>query len=130
MPRRSRKKSAIVAVSLTPLIDVVFILLVFFMLASNFNQWNTIELTASAADGLPSSMEGAFLVGVGSGDLRLAGEPVSLDELTKRVSERLKVDAGQAVVVQPDRFTALQRTVDILDALYSAGAVNVTLDKG
>ncbi|MBA6411740.1 biopolymer transporter ExbD [Parahaliea sp. F7430] len=37
-------------ISLTALIDVVFILLMFFMLTSSFNQWNAIELQATATN--------------------------------------------------------------------------------
>ena len=38
-------------ISLTPLIDVVFILLVFFMLASSFLDWRSIDLTVSSGVG-------------------------------------------------------------------------------
>ena len=44
-PRRRRSP-----ISLTPLIDVVFILLVFFMLASSFLDWRSITLAAPSAE--------------------------------------------------------------------------------
>ena len=112
-------------VSLTPLIDVVFILLVFFMLASSFLQWRTIELDAGQASG--GSGKGAILIDILPDTVRFGARTVTLAEMTARVSEQVQRDPGQKVLVRPAAGIPLQRSVDILDLLAQAGAKNVSL---
>src|SRR5690606_41796487 len=72
-------------VSLTPLIDVVFILLVFFMLASSYLDWRTIDLAAPVTTGAGGGVAGAVLVEIQRGRIRLSGESLALDELVARI---------------------------------------------
>ncbi len=109
-PRRSRPARLAelaprrrAAISLTPLIDVVFILLVFFMLASSFLDWRAISLdtvepppTARKASDKP-----ALLVGVGAKETRLNGEVLPMDELLERLQHRLASDPEASVQIQP-----------------------------
>lgn len=127
-PRRlanSGRRRALI--SLTPLIDVVFILLVFFMLASSFLDWRAITLDAPAGAAAGSSAEGALLVEVRPDGLRLSGETVSLDALAARVAERVAATPDHRVVVKPAPGVALQDTVGVLDRLAAAGAADLTL---
>ena len=88
-------------ISLTPLIDVVFILLIFFMLASSFLDWRAIDLTAPGHAGASPSMDGALLVEVRPEGLRLGGQRVSLASLTGKVRARLAQQPNQKVLVKP-----------------------------
>ena len=114
-------------ISLTPLIDVVFILLVFFMLASSFLDWRSIELNAPGRAGGQPSMVGALLVDVTADGPRLAGESIGLDELYDRVSARLEQRPDQRVLVKPAPDVQLQEVVDVLDSLSEAGVVDLSL---
>lgn len=114
-------------ISLTPLIDVVFILLVFFMLASSFLNWRSIQLDPPQRAGAGASMSGAMLIEVRSGGLRFAGQRVSTAELMERISDRLSQDAEQRVLVKPAEGVTLQRTVGVLDRLSAAGVSNLSL---
>ena len=115
-------------ISLTPLIDVVFILLVFFMLASSFLDWRAIDLNAPAqAAARNASSEGALLVEVRPDGVRLAAERVSLDALAQRVAARLVAKPAQRVLIKPSEGVPLQSTVEVLDRLKEAGAINVSL---
>lgn len=112
-------------ISLTPLIDVVFILLVFFMLASNFTQLRAIEvITPAAASGLASGSE-ALLVRVYTDErVELNGRLLVLDELQGQVRQAAQ---GRAVLVQPMEEARLQTLVNVLERL--AGIPNVSLVK-
>ena len=122
--RRQRRRAAI---SLTPLIDVVFILLVFFMLASSFLDWRAIALDAPGRAGGGPAMEGALLVEVRRDGLRLSGEPVSLQSLEARAATAVAERAGQKVLVRPDEGVPLQQTVRVLDRLTAAGVTQLSL---
>jgi biopolymer transport protein ExbD len=111
-------------VSLTPLIDVVFILLVFFMLASSFTDWRSLRLTAAEAGGAAvPGVSGAMLVQVGPEGLRLAGRAVEQEALVARLAAR----PGTRVLVRPTGGVGMQRVVDLLDRLAAAGVVKLDL---
>ncbi|WP_421708781.1 ExbD/TolR family protein [Algihabitans sp.] len=128
-PQRLASKAARrrALISLTPLIDVVFILLIFFMLASSFLDWRAIELNAPAQAAAGTSVEGALLVEVRSDSLRLSGETVSLDALASRIATRLETAPDQRVLVRPASGVALQQAVAVLDRLKAVGVSELSL---
>ncbi len=116
-------------VTLTPLIDVVFILLLFFMLASTFIQWRRIDLDLGGATAPEQRLEGAVLVRVHPEGLDINGRPVPLAELAETVRPQVDRRAAVPVIVQPDAGVALQRVVAVLDALAEGGARNISLQE-
>jgi len=122
--KRRRRRPLI---SLTPLIDVVFILLVFFMLASSFLDWRAVDLSTPAQAGTRSAMEGAILVEVRTDGVRLAGQRVERDRLGGLIAERLESDPEKRVLVKPDAGVVLQEAVEVLDRLSAAGVANLSL---
>lgn len=114
-------------ISLTPLIDVVFILLLFFMLASSFLDLNTIMLDAPSEGSQTSSSQGALLIQVQLDGVRFAGRYMPLSELTDVVAKRLEKHPDLRVLVQPGAGVNLQRTVRILDQLSTTGAAHLSL---
>ncbi len=93
---------------MTPLIDVIFLLLLFFMLSSTFSRFSEIELS-SAAKGAArdaATIE-RFFVQLGATRVALNGQPASLDDLDSQIS------TGQ-VLISLDPDTSAQRLVDLL----------------
>ncbi len=121
-PRRRRA-----LISLTPLIDVVFILLVFFMLASSFLDWRAIDLGAPARATAATPVDGALLVELGRDGIRLSGESLSLDALAARVAERVARRPDQRVLVRPAPGVSLETAVAVLDRLAGTGVRALSL---
>ncbi|SAY38296.1 ExbD/TolR family protein [Candidatus Synechococcus spongiarum] len=116
--RRSR-----VAVSLTPLIDVVFILLIFFMLVSNLQSTNMIDLRVGNRNATPTqAQDRALLVTVSRDALQLDGQPVPLAQLREQVA----LQPQRQVTLEPADGVSLQRIVAVLDQLRGAGASQVS----
>ena len=113
-------------VSLTPLIDVVFILLVFFMLVSNFNQFNAITVNAPAPATRPdNSMAGALLIRLDEqGEIDIAGRPVAWDQLREIVRQALAEKPERQVLIKPHAELAIQQVVNLLDELAATGVTN------
>lgn len=119
-PRRHR-------LGLTPLVDVVFLLVVFFMLISTFQDLRSVSLETTSATG-GGAMEGTVLVRVlDDGGLDLNGASLGLDQLEAEIRRYLDHNPEQQVLVQPQSTVSLQRLVDVLDRLRRAGVVRLTL---
>ncbi|PWG63276.1 ExbD/TolR family protein [Spiribacter halobius] len=116
-------------ISLTPLIDVVFILLVFFLLASSFLDWRAVTLQPAAGGGNDSAVA-ALLVEVRTGDLRLGGRVVDRRALIATVTRQVAGSPDRRILVRPAAGVPLQRTVDVLDDLRRAGARRLALIDG
>jgi len=123
-PSNGRRRNLI---SLTPLIDVVFILLVFFMLASSFLNWRSITLDSPKQTGTSASLERALLIEVRTDGLRLAGETMSLDRIAGRAMAALAKKPDRPVLVRPDDGVPVQEVVQVLDGLAAAGVGNLSL---
>lgn len=110
---RSKKR-----LSLAPMIDVVFLLLVFFMLASQFGRYRVVPL---AMDGAGSAYQGPpRLVQVTAEGLRLNGVPVEEEALTERLTA-LTHKKSDAIILQPDTKASLQQLMDAAGLLSGAG---------
>ena len=104
---------------MTPLVDVVFLLLLFFMLTSTFSTFGEIELSqATAGAATPGTPSERVFVQLGATRLILNGAPVTLDELAKQV------EAGQ-VLVSLDTDASAQRLVDLLVRLRGRDGLSV-----
>lgn len=123
-PAARRRRRA--AVSLTPLVDVVFILLVFFMLATSFVDWRLIDMQ-SRGPGRGAGEGEAVTLDVAPQALLLGGAAVSLAGLGDRLKPRLEAAPALQIVIRPQDGADMQRLVDVLDALHGAGARKVSL---
>lgn len=107
--------------SLTPLIDIIFLLLMFFMLSSTFSTFGEIELTQSTSGSVtPGSQTERIFVQLGSERLVLNGTPIMLDDLATQI------DTGQVLVSLDDDVSA-QRLVDLLVRLRGREGLSVVV---
>jgi biopolymer transport protein ExbD len=116
-PRLGRRRLARRRLGLAPLIDVIFLLLLFFMLSSTFTRYGEVRLTGGAAAPAAQGTEAALLMfDLGPEGLRLYGEPVAPAALAARLAPVLEGAEGLAVVAVEAGVPA-QALVDVLAAL-------------
>jgi len=115
-----KKGRALDALNLTPLIDVVFLLLIFFLVATRFSQDDR-ELPVqlpSAASAVPMTAEPTeMVVNVdAAGQYMILGEIMGLDRV-EMVMRRAVADnpLNQMVIIRGDRTVAFQAIVSIMD---------------
>ena len=112
---------------LAPLVDVVFLLLVFFMLVSRLDVPQTIAVAPPSAAG-SGALQGAVLVRVADdGDIDLNGLPIDIDALPDQIASFLERDPDLRVLVQVAKHAMLQDLVHVVDRLRTAGAEDLTL---
>jgi len=117
-------------ISLTPLIDVVFILLVFFMLATSFTDWRPITLATGTSSAADSEQPPAVVRVAADGTLRYQENAVAPAALAQQLAAARRSGEISAVIVQPADDTPLAITVDTLDSLSGAGVEPLSLATG
>jgi len=122
-PVRKRRRA-----SITSLIDVIFLLLLFFMLASTFSRESEIELV-SGREGAAAPARADITVLrllIEPGTLRLDGVPVAFDQLAQTVSARAG-DPDSILAVEPGEAVTTQRLIDVLLALEAADGARIQI---
>lgn len=115
--------------SLTSLIDVIFLLLLFFMLTSTFSQYAEVELAAGGAGQAPASDNApAMFLQLGADTVTLNGQSVVLDALVQTMQAFLGDEgtAQQLLVSLRDDVSA-QRLTDLLVVLRAVPDLRVTV---
>ena len=114
---------------LTPLIDIVFILLLFFMLSSTFADRRTVDLaTPSVSVGTPTT-DDVVVVELTTQGIHVNGRYVSQDRLGERLSHVLSRVPGRSLAVRVEVGVSLQAMVRVVDAAGSAGATAISLQR-
>lgn len=113
---------------LTSLIDIVFMLLIFFLLTTNFITDESISIKLPRARASKPQVEKILSVQVDK-EGRIFLESRQLDEPTlfKRLKERLADSVKKAVTIRADREVALDRVVRVMDTAKAAGARTLSL---
>ena len=114
--------------SLTPMIDVVFLLLIFFMLVARFGVDNVIDINLPAARGQNVQYEGApRLVEIKPGNIVLLnGSEIPLDQLSNNLSE-LMPSPNALIILRSSAEANTQDLLDVLLYLKSEKIMNVSV---
>lgn len=131
MKFRSRRRAPVEA-NLTPLIDVVFLLLIFFMVSTTFTHENQmrINLPEAQADASQSEDSQINLMIMQDGAYSINGKAVANRDI-QTLMEALSLEAGddleQAVVISADSETTHQSVVRAMDAAGRLGLTQIRI---
>ncbi|WP_375260407.1 biopolymer transporter ExbD [Palleronia sp.] len=110
--------------SLTSLIDVIFLLLLFFMLTSTFTRFSEVELAAAAAGTGAPSTEPPMFLRLAAEDVSLNGDSLALDALPEALSEEGgEAEAPRTLLVSLAEGVTAQRLTDLLGVLRGVPSV-------
>ncbi len=128
----AKKEGPTVAIELTPLIDMVFLLLIFFLVATTFHQEERemqIALPVATSAGPISALLQELVVNVDEeGHIILGGRRVEPQSLRSMIAEAVELNPQQKVTVRGDRNTAYANIVTVLDICKGAGIQEPYLD--
>ena len=119
-PYHSRSRS----ISLTALVDVVFILLLFFMLSSTFEQWRAVDFHSPVANAnLQSDHPDPQILVLGeTGSLRLHGNDFSVDHYAALTAwDVARFDAERPLVLLSEAYANVQTIVSSVERLKAIG---------
>ncbi|MEM1007755.1 MAG: biopolymer transporter ExbD [Myxococcota bacterium] len=126
MRRARRQGSEGPQIDISPLIDMVFILLIFFMVSTTFVKDMKLELERPAASSSTRASTKAVRIHLDrSGALFLDGAAVKHWMLQSRVRQLLKDDRARPVLVITDRLVRAEKLIEVVDQCRLAGAKDV-----
>ena len=131
MPLKTSSLEEMPSINLTSMIDVVFLLLIFFMVATQFtNSERQIDLQLANVGELKPMVAppDQRVISVDEfGQCHLDGQPVSMEQLTQQLNGLRARYPGIRVVVRADQRVALQHVAAASAAAQRAGVMNVGL---
>lgn len=113
------------SVDMAPLIDMVFILLIFFMVTTSFVKETAIEIARPSSQHAEPVSEGYLVVSVEpSGAVQLLGRVIPPDSV-RGVASALAESGKERILIQADREVPTHRLLEVLDTCRLAGAEHV-----
>jgi len=117
--------------NMAPMIDVVFLLLIFFMVATTYatiEEQIDLDLPVAESGEAPTEVPDELVVDVDrEGNLFLAGAPIDEGGLTALFERTARADPDTPVTVRGDERSNLGRIVGVLDLCRLAGLTNAGL---
>jgi len=115
--------------NLTPLIDIVFLLLVFFMLTAHFVKDQSLDINLPEANSATNlEDQGALEIVINdNGDILIDKKIIKSDELAVVLQQSLQARSNKQVVLRGDKSSKLDSTVKVMDAARKAGAESLDI---
>jgi len=119
---------------MTPMIDVVFLLLCFFITTQLYAQWETeidITLPTARTGQLPQRLPGEIILNLReSGEVVVNGRTLASDELGTMLKRLAGLFPGQPVLLRADRTTEYEHVIQVLDLCRQADIWNISFATG
>ncbi|HEY6324670.1 MAG TPA: ExbD/TolR family protein [Thermoanaerobaculia bacterium] len=114
-------------INVTPLVDVMLVLLIIFMVATPMlHQGIQVALPRADARNLPLKVQDPIVLSINrGGEVFLRDARVPLSELSDRIKDRLAGRPDDTVFLKGDRGVPYGRVIEVLDRLHRSGIVHV-----
>lgn len=126
--RHSLKQKGATDVNMTPMIDMVFILLIFFIVSTSFVRETGIDINRPSANTAVQQSKGNILVAINErGEIWMENRRIDIRAVRANV-ERLHAENPEvAVVIQADKASATGSLIQVMDQVRLAGVGNISV---
>lgn len=126
MIRYKKRQSQDQSIDMSPLIDMVFILLIFFMVSATFVKDMDLEIQRpKAASSTPSSTKAVRVYIDQNGDTFLDNQPVRVWVIQSKLRDMLRTSSESSVLVVTDENVPARKLIEVVDQCRLAGAKDV-----
>ena len=126
--RFRQKKEADQAVDISPLIDMVFILLIFFMVSTTFVKDMKLDLErpgASSASRASSKVIKVYLDN--QAQTYIDNQPIKVWALQSKLRDMLRASTEKSILVVTDETVAVEKLIEVVDQCRMSGATDVAV---
>jgi len=122
------KKNTNIEFNIAPLIDIVFLLLIFFMLASEFTDFKTIDMATPINSDQDIENSEPLLVELSSdGKIKIKEVPIDFSNLEKRIINLTKNQTHSKVIISTPEKTEINLLMKVMDIIRISGIDNIAL---
>jgi len=126
----SNQSAELPGFQITPMLDVVFLLLTFFVTTSIYSQWeNEIDIQLPTADSgvIPDRLPGEIVINLSKeGVISVNQTVLTTDELLEKCQRLSKIFEGHPVVIRSDKGTVYEHLVSVIDTCRKGGIANIS----
>jgi len=123
-----RKKEQVSDVDMSPLIDMVFILLIFFMVSSTFVKDMKLDLERPGASSASRASSKVIRVYIdNTGETYVDNQPVKTWAIQGKLRDMLRASTEKSVLVVTDDKIAVEKLIDVVDQCRLSGAKDVAV---
>ncbi len=126
--RRKYRKQDETGIDLTPMMDIVFIMLIFFIVTTSFVKETGVDINRPNADTAERDEKGNILVAItASNEIWIDKRRVDLKAVRANI-ERLKIEYPEgSVIIQADKESRSGLLVEAMDQIRLAGVQNISI---
>ena len=126
--RFKRKKEDISDVDMSPLIDMVFILLIFFMVSSTFTKDMKLDLNRPGASSASKASSKVIRVYIDNqAEVYIDNQPIKLWAVQSKLRELLRAATEKSVLVITDNSIPVEKLIELIDQCRLSGAKDVAV---
>ena len=124
--KRSTRKLR--AISMVSLIDIVFTIILFFLVAGHLEKFSIIDIELPRADSGQRLEEGPIVVALGKyGEVIINDELVEGAAIDAQLQKEFAINPERVVTIKADAHLEANKLVDFLEQIRAAGGKNLSL---
>ena len=113
---------------ITPMLDVVFILLIFFIVTANFIKEPGLEINRPDSETSEITENAAILIAIGAaGEIYMDGRRIDVRQVKANVIRLIAENPQGSVVIQADVKSTAEKIVAVMDEVREAGVVDISI---
>ena len=124
-----KEEKELISINITPLIDIVFLLLVFFMLATSFIQKSTIEVNLSSGEEIETFVKEKMVILIlnEKGQIYINKKLTNISSIGGQVSKIIKKNPKNKILIKSNKKIPVQKVIRLIEEVRLAGTDNIKL---
>ena len=115
-------------IGIAPLVDCIFLLLIFFLLTSSFSETQGIKIDLpKSSTAQEAEKENIEIVLSDTGEIVLQGRPTAIAELTRALRDTVARQGKRPVFLKADKMVRLEKVAEVIDCVRAAALETVSI---
>ena len=115
-------------INMTPLIDIMLVLLIIFMVSSSAAIESGLDVSLPEVNAVSDKSDATLVVSLSkTGELAVKGEKVKIEELREKITAGLAELKTESVILEGDGDSNLEAAMEVMDIARAAGAKNFSI---
>ena len=122
------RKRISLQLDMAPLIDVVFLLLIFFMLTNTMMVQEAITVNLPVSDSASTADKSPIVITISDkGDVAVNEKNIEISALSELLKKELSSDSSRNILLKTDSSTPVQSMIEVMDIVRNSGGQNLSI---